>query len=233
MTNPHPGARKSRRGSLDIYTAEYALKIGGGEKKGITAMEQKTAFHMKVSSESEGKSKKISSAKCKVVFVNPTHRLKMRLNLRWSFAEDATFQHTSTLDFSPNFHSHPPVSRTKACPEFGTLSCPRCLEWGHWEDSCWAIDHVCERWLLWKMKMLQWQWQKTFSVQVWLCWSHWGCSWCQGLQTGQQPTVKFHSSKIAFHPHYDVFFTLVHAEKSHCGHSWLGALPGLVLRSDL
>merc|ERR1712218_413507 len=42
------GARKSRRGSLDIYTAEYALKIGGGEKKGITAMEQKTAFHMKV-----------------------------------------------------------------------------------------------------------------------------------------------------------------------------------------
>ena len=43
-----PGARKSRRGSLDIYTAEYALKIGGGEKKGVTAMEQKTAFHMKV-----------------------------------------------------------------------------------------------------------------------------------------------------------------------------------------
>ena len=47
------GARKSRRGSLDIYTAEYALKIGGGEKKGITAMEQKTAFHMKVGSELE------------------------------------------------------------------------------------------------------------------------------------------------------------------------------------
>ena len=39
--------RRSRRGSLDIYTAEYALKIGA-EKKGITAMEQKTAFHMKV-----------------------------------------------------------------------------------------------------------------------------------------------------------------------------------------
>ena len=120
----------------------------------------------------------------------------MRLNLRWSFAEDATFQHTSTLGFYTNFHSHPSLSRTKACPEFGTLSCPRCLEWGHWEDSCWAIDHVCERWLLWKMKMLQWHWQETFSVQVWLCWSHWGCSWCQGLQTGQQPTVKFHSSKI-------------------------------------
>ena len=157
----------------------------------------------------------------------------MRLNLRWSFAEDATFQHTSTLGFYTNFHSHWSLSRTKACPEFGTLSCPRCLEWGHWEDSCWAIDHVCERWLLWEMKMLQWHWQKTFSVQVWLCWSHWGCSWCQGLQTGQQPTVKFHSSKIAFHPHYDVFFTLVHAEKSHRGHSWVGAVPGLVLRSDL
>ena len=49
-------------------------------------------------------------------------------------------------------HSHPPVFRTKACPEFGTLSCPRCLEWGHWEDSCWAIDHVCERWLLWEIQ---------------------------------------------------------------------------------
>ena len=59
-------------------------------------MEQKTAFHMKVGSEPECKSKKIPFAKCKVVFVNPTLRLKMRLNLRWSFAEDATFQHTST-----------------------------------------------------------------------------------------------------------------------------------------
>ena len=132
----------------------------------------------------------------------------MRLNLRWSFAEDATFQHTSTLDFSTIVHSHPSVSRTKACPEFGTLSCPRCLEWGHWEDSCWAIDHVCERWLWWKMQMMQCHWQEIFSAQMWLCWSHWGCSWCQGLQTGQQPTVKFHSSKIAFHPHYDVFALL-------------------------
>ena len=43
---------------------------------------------------------------------------------------------------------------------------------------------------------------------MWLCWSHWGCSWCQGLQTGQQPTVKFHSSKIAFHLHYDVLSLL-------------------------
>jgi len=96
------GARKSRRGSLDIYTAEYALKIGGGEKKGITAMEQKTAFHMKVENEAES---------------------EMELCGR----------------------CHLPTHKTKACPEFGTLSCPRCLEWGHWEDSCWAIDHVCER----------------------------------------------------------------------------------------
>merc|ERR1719350_1932913 len=99
------GARKSRRGSLDIYTAEYALKIGGGEKKGITAMEQKTAFHMKVENESES---------------------EMELCGR----------------------CHLPTHKTKACPEFGTLSCPRCLEWGHWEDACWTQDgepHVCSK----------------------------------------------------------------------------------------
>jgi len=99
------GARKSRRGSLDIYTAEYALKIGGGEKKGITQMEQKTAFHMKVENESES---------------------EMELCGR----------------------CHLPTHKTKACPEFGTLSCPRCLEWGHWEDACWTQDgeaHVCSR----------------------------------------------------------------------------------------
>jgi len=99
------GARKSRRGSLDIYTAEYALKIGGGEKKGITAMEQKTAFHMKVENESES-------------------------------------------DMALCGRCHLPTHKTKACPEFGTLSCPRCLEWGHWEDACWTQDaesHVCSR----------------------------------------------------------------------------------------
>jgi len=99
------GARKSRRGSLDIYTAEYALKIGGGEKKGVTAMEQKTAFHMKVENESE--SEMALCGRC-----------------------------------------HLPTHKTKVCPEFGTLSCPRCLEWGHWEDACWTQDgepHVCSR----------------------------------------------------------------------------------------
>ena len=39
-------AGRGRRGSLDIYTAEYAVKIGN--KKNITNMEQKTTFHMKV-----------------------------------------------------------------------------------------------------------------------------------------------------------------------------------------
>jgi len=45
------GARKGRRGSLDIYTAEYAVKIGN--KKNITNMEQKTTFHMKVDNQNE------------------------------------------------------------------------------------------------------------------------------------------------------------------------------------
>merc|ERR1712233_225072 len=71
----------------------------------ITAMEQKTAFHMKVENESES---------------------EMELCGR----------------------CHLPTHKTKACPEFGTLSCPRCLEWGHWEDACWTQDgepHVCSR----------------------------------------------------------------------------------------
>jgi len=45
------GAKKGRRGSLDIYTAEYAVKIGN--KKNITNMEQKTTFHMKVDNQNE------------------------------------------------------------------------------------------------------------------------------------------------------------------------------------
>lgn len=100
------GARRSRRGSLDIYTAEYALKIGGGQKKSITGMEQKTAFHMKV--ENEDDSDMVLCGRC-----------------------------------------HLPTHRTGACTEFGTVSCPRCLDWGHWEDSCHTLDGanptVCQR----------------------------------------------------------------------------------------
>lgn len=39
-------AGRGRRGSLDIYTAEYAVKIGN--KKNITNVEQKNTFHMKL-----------------------------------------------------------------------------------------------------------------------------------------------------------------------------------------
>merc|ERR1719357_1260648 len=45
------GGGRGRRGSLDIYTAEYAVKIGN--KKNITNMEQKTTFHMKVDNKDE------------------------------------------------------------------------------------------------------------------------------------------------------------------------------------
>jgi len=44
------GARKSRRGSLDIYAAEYAVKIGN--KKNITDIEQKASFSMKLDADS-------------------------------------------------------------------------------------------------------------------------------------------------------------------------------------
>ena len=35
------------------------------------------------------------------------------------------------------------VFRTMECQEYGDVSCPRCLTWDHWEDTCWAQDHVC------------------------------------------------------------------------------------------
>ena len=38
--------RRSRRGSLDIYTAEYAVKMNN--KKNITTMQQRNSFHMKL-----------------------------------------------------------------------------------------------------------------------------------------------------------------------------------------
>jgi len=38
--------RRSRRGSLDIYTAEYAVKMNN--KKNITNMQQRNSFHMKL-----------------------------------------------------------------------------------------------------------------------------------------------------------------------------------------
>jgi len=43
--------KSSRRNSLDIYTAEYAVKIGSTKK--IDSMEQKSAFHFKVDNEEE------------------------------------------------------------------------------------------------------------------------------------------------------------------------------------
>jgi len=96
-------AGRGRRGSLDIYTAEYAVKIGN--KKNITNMEQKTTFHMKVDNREE-------------------------------------------TDMNLCGRCHLPTHKTVNCTEFGDNSCPRCLSWEHWEESCWAADSpmpVCER----------------------------------------------------------------------------------------
>ena len=43
--------RRSRRGSLDIYTAEYALKIGNQKK--ITNMQQESSYHVKFENQDE------------------------------------------------------------------------------------------------------------------------------------------------------------------------------------
>merc|ERR1719317_848508 len=94
---------RGRRGSLDIYTAEYAVKIGN--KKNITNMEQKTTFHMKVDNKEE-------------------------------------------TDMNLCGRCHLPTHKTAKCTDFGENSCPRCLSWDHWEESCWAADSpmpVCQR----------------------------------------------------------------------------------------
>ena len=44
----------------------------------------------------------------------------------------------SKLKFCPRCHS--PHHTVNECREFGDLKCPRCMEWDHWEDSCWAND---------------------------------------------------------------------------------------------
>ena len=70
------------------------------------------------------------------------------MSLTWCSVEDATYPHTSR-SLAVSYRHLTPSSRTKACPEFGSLSCPRCLEWSHWEESCWTIEpgqtHVCTR----------------------------------------------------------------------------------------
>ena len=189
-------------------------------------MEQKTAFHMKVGSQPECKSKK-------------SHLfLSTQLSgWKWGWIWDGALRKMPPSNtqvpqiFIQIVHSHPSVSRTKACPEFGTLSCPRCLEWGHWEDSCWAIDHVCERWLLWEMKRLHWQWQVTFSDVVMLVTLRLFMMSRTSNRSATRSQIPFKQNCLP--PALWRVFTLVHAEKSHCGHSWLGAVPRLVLRSDL
>jgi len=98
------GGGRGRRGSLDIYTAEYAVKIGN--KKNITNMEQKTTFHMKVDNKDE-------------------------------------------TDLNLCGRCHLPTHKTAKCTDFGENSCPRCLSWNHWEESCWMHEDgqmpVCER----------------------------------------------------------------------------------------
>ena len=40
---------------------------------------------------------------------------------------------------------HDPSHGVADCKEFGDLVCPRCLEWDHWEDTCWTNLTVDDR----------------------------------------------------------------------------------------
>ena len=108
--------RRSRRGSLDIYTAEYALKLGN--QKNITNMQQKNSFHMKVDDKDENNLNlcgRCHLPTCK--YVNIHHH------------------------WDPFLVQH---FRTATCTEYGDNCCPRCLAWDHWEDTCpYAYTYTC------------------------------------------------------------------------------------------
>ena len=96
---------------LDLYSADYNIKLGGasGDKKNDVGA--KTAGN--------------SNQSMKMIQRSSSH-IKI---------DDIA---NSKIKLCPRCHS--PHHTVNECTEFGNLKCPRCLEWSHWEDSCWTIE---------------------------------------------------------------------------------------------
>ena len=101
-----PPKQRSRRNSIDLYTADYDIKLvcdKATKESQSMKMMQRSSSHIKIDD--------IANSKIKLC---------------------------------PRCHS--PHCNLEICRVFGDLKCPRCLEWEHWEDSCWTVedpnDHV-------------------------------------------------------------------------------------------
>ena len=94
-----PPKQRSRRNSIDLYTADYNIKLVCDKAKENQSMKmmQRSSSHIKIDD--------IANSKIKLC---------------------------------PRCHS--PHCSVDKCTEFGDLKCPRCLEWAHWEDSCWTVE---------------------------------------------------------------------------------------------
>jgi len=69
---------------------------------------------------------------------NHTNTNQMKMIQRSSSHIRVEDMANSKLKFCPRCHS--PHHGVNECKEFGDLMCPRCMEWEHWEDSCWTTD---------------------------------------------------------------------------------------------
>lgn len=102
--------RTSRRGSIDL---------GQGPKQ-----------------RSRRNSIDLYTADYNIKLANENHQMKMIQKSSSHIKVDDMAN--SKLRFCPRCHS--PHHTVSECTEFGDLKCPRCLEWEHWEDSCWTND---------------------------------------------------------------------------------------------
>lgn len=96
-----PPKQRSRRNSIDLYSADYDIKL----------LANKAANEISSSQKSEAKNS------CHIR-VDDMEKSKLKLCQRC--------------------HSH--MHKVNDCPEFGSLKCPRCMEWSHWEDTCWTNE---------------------------------------------------------------------------------------------
>ena len=109
-----PLKQRSRRNSIDLYTADYNIKL--------------------ICDKAAEKEK----SNCGGSNQNINNNNQMKMIQRSSSHIRVEDMANSKLKFCPRCHS--PHHGVNECTEFGDLKCPRCMEWACWEDSCWTND---------------------------------------------------------------------------------------------
>ena len=96
---------------LDLYSADYNIKLGASSGDKNDGAGAKTAGNS-----------------------NQSMKMMQRSSSHIKIDDIAN----SKIKLCPRCHS--PHHTVNECTEFGNLKCPRCLEWSHWEDSCWTVE---------------------------------------------------------------------------------------------